>query len=82
MVTASRSRYTDYLEYMNEILQLRNIDQKVVAVVPNINSENQMISPVFSDRIRPLTGDKPKQGIQLKPVMAINSGACPSQFLK
>jgi GT2 family glycosyltransferase len=62
-------------EYMNEIMELQNVDQKVAAVVPNINSENQMISPVFSDRIRPLTGDKPKPGIQVKPVMAINSGA-------
>lgn len=62
-------------EYIKEVMQLQNMDQEIAAVVPKINSENQMISPVFSDKLRPLQGEKPSEGIQEKPVMAINSGS-------
>jgi GT2 family glycosyltransferase len=69
-------------EYFNAILTLDNIPENVVAVVPKINSENTMISPVYSHSLRPLKEERPSPGIQDKPVMAINSGAFVSvQFL-
>lgn len=62
-------------EYFHSILTLDNIPENVVAVVPKINSENTMISPVYSHSLRPLKEERPSPGIQVKPVMAINSGA-------
>jgi glycosyltransferase involved in cell wall biosynthesis len=62
-------------EYFNSILNLSNVPEEVVAVVPKINSENTMISPVFSQSLRPLKEERPSPGIQDRPVMAINSGA-------
>jgi glycosyltransferase involved in cell wall biosynthesis len=62
-------------EYFNSILNLSDIPEKVVAIVPKINSENIMISPVYSDSLRPLKEERPTAGIQDRPVMAINSGA-------
>ena len=38
-------------------------------------SENEMVSPVFANILRPLKSEKPESGIQHTPVMAINSGA-------
>lgn len=62
-------------EYIDKVMNMDEKDKKVAAVVPKINCENQMISPVYSNTLRPLQGDKPAAGIQEKPVMAINSGA-------
>lgn len=63
---------TDYFEM---VMRLDEQDKRIVAVVPKINCENQMISPVYSRTLRPLKGDKPAPGLQETPVMAINSGA-------
>lgn len=62
-------------EYVNKVFKLGEFSKEIAAVVPKIQSENQMISPVFSHSLRPLTEDMPVPGLQEKPVMAINSGA-------
>ncbi len=62
-------------DYVRQIGNLGNFDNSVVTVVPKINYESIMISPVFSDSFRPLKGEKPQPGLQNSPVMAINSGA-------
>jgi glycosyltransferase involved in cell wall biosynthesis len=62
-------------EYMEQVMNLEEKNSHIAAVVPKINSENQLISPVYSHSLRPLQGDKPVPGIQDKAVMAINSGA-------
>ncbi|WHX99996.1 glycosyltransferase [Neobacillus sp. DY30] len=62
-------------EYFNSILNISNVPEEVAAVVPKINSENTMISPVYSNSLRPLKEERPSPGIQDRPVMAINSGA-------
>lgn len=62
-------------EYLLEIDTIDAIDQKVVAVVPQIVSENTIISPVSGDSLRPLSSQRPQAGLQTAPVMAINSGA-------
>jgi glycosyltransferase involved in cell wall biosynthesis len=61
--------------YVNEVMNLPKMAKDVVAVVPSINSENIMISPVYSHTLRPLLEKRPKIGLQEKTVMAINSGA-------
>ena len=61
-------------DYFNEVFNNLEKTKDVAAVVPKINSENTMISPVFSDFLRPLKEDRPLPGLQVKPVMAINSG--------
>ncbi|WML54773.1 glycosyltransferase [Neobacillus sp. PS3-12] len=62
-------------EYTEAVMNCDEQDSSVAAIVPKINSENQMISPIYSHTLRPLQGDKPVPGIQERPVMAINSGA-------
>lgn len=62
-------------EYMEQVMNLEEKNSHIAAVVPKINSENQLISPVYSHSLRPLQGEKPVPGIQDKAVMAINSGA-------
>jgi GT2 family glycosyltransferase len=62
-------------EYIEKFTLLGTFDKSVVAVVPKITFENTMISPVFSNTLRPLKGEKPSTGLQEKPVMAINSGS-------
>jgi GT2 family glycosyltransferase len=61
--------------YMVAVLNLPPLTENIAAVVPIINSEKIMISPVFSGSLRPLQGERPVPGIQEKRVMAINSGA-------
>lgn len=61
--------------YVSEVLNLPEMGTNVVAVVPKINSEDTMISPVYSYSLRPLKEERPKVGLQEQPVMAINSGA-------
>jgi GT2 family glycosyltransferase len=61
--------------YVSEVLNLPEMSANVVAVVPKINSENKMISPVYSNSLRPLKEERPKDGLQEQQVMAINSGA-------
>ncbi|NHM29986.1 glycosyltransferase [Neobacillus terrae] len=66
----------DYFNHViNHVSNLNDINKDIAAVVPKIYSEDIMISPVYSDGIRLIKGDKPNEGIQDKPVMAINSGA-------
>lgn len=62
-------------DYFKQFSLLETLDKNIAAVVPKINYEERMISPVFSNTMRPLQGPMPGPGIQLKPVMAINSGA-------
>ncbi|MBB6447263.1 glycosyltransferase [Bacillus benzoevorans] len=62
-------------DYINRVLHLAEVPEEAAAVVPKINSDHAMISPVYSDTLRPLIGEKPQTGIQEKPVMAINSGS-------
>lgn len=62
-------------EFCDSIFNLNKIDQDIVSVVPKIVSNQVMISPVFSDTLRPLYTQRPKEGIQERPVMAINSAS-------
>nr|WP_263324825.1 glycosyltransferase [Neobacillus sp. Marseille-Q6967] len=62
-------------DYIKQMLDLNGVDESIAAIVPKINSENQMISPVYSHTLRPLQAERPKEGIQDQPIMAINSGA-------
>lgn len=62
-------------DYFAQIPVLDSLEQHIAAVVPKIHCENTLISPVYSDRLRPLQGEKPGTGEQKTPVMAINSGA-------
>jgi GT2 family glycosyltransferase len=62
-------------EYIKQVLDLNERDESVAGVVPKINSAHTMISPVYSDTLRPLQNKRPGEGIQVEPVMAINSGA-------
>jgi len=62
-------------DYFAQLHLLDSFDKNIAAVVPQIHCENQMISPVYSDRLRPLQGERPGTGEQDTPVMAINSGA-------
>ncbi|WP_318507259.1 glycosyltransferase [Bacillus sp. T3] len=62
-------------DYFAQLHLLDSFDKNIAAVVPQIHCENQMISPVYSDRLRPLQGERPGTGEQNTPVMAINSGA-------
>jgi GT2 family glycosyltransferase len=62
-------------DYVAEVLNISDYPEEVAAVVPKINSENTMISPVYSHLLRPLQEERPKSGLQKRPVMAINSGA-------
>jgi GT2 family glycosyltransferase len=61
--------------YVNNVMDLPEMAKDIAAVVPSIRSENTMISPVYSNTLRPLLEESPKIGLQEKPVMAINSGA-------
>ncbi|WP_419955649.1 glycosyltransferase [Neobacillus niacini] len=60
--------------YLHSVFNHLDMPSEVVAVIPKINSENIMISPVVSDSLRPLKEARPVPGLQEKPVMAINSG--------
>ncbi|KAA0548355.1 glycosyltransferase [Bacillus sp. BGMRC 2118] len=62
-------------EYIRTVTNLSEYDTQIAALVPNVMYEGTHISPVYSDTLRPLQGDKPKIGIQSKAIMAINSGA-------
>lgn len=63
------------LEYVEQVMNLDEKNNHIVAVVPKIKNENQMISPVYSNPLRPLQGERPAAGIQVNPVMAFNSGS-------
>jgi len=62
-------------EYLKQIINLNELDESIAGVVPKINSEHTMISPVYSNTLRPLQNERPVEGIQKLPVMAINSGS-------
>lgn len=61
--------------YVDALFNLDHIEKEIVSVVPKVICNDVMISPVFSDTLRPLSIEKPIEGIQEKPVMAINSGS-------
>ncbi|EKN71352.1 glycosyl transferase group 2 family protein [Neobacillus bataviensis LMG 21833] len=62
-------------EYLNQVINHNELDESIASVVPKINSEHTMISPVYSNTLRPLQSKRPVEGIQMLPVMAINSGS-------
>lgn len=62
-------------QYVQQMLEVNEVDRDIAAVVPIISCEGTVISPVYSDTIRPLQQERPKAGVQQKPVMAINSGS-------
>jgi GT2 family glycosyltransferase len=62
-------------QYVQRMLEVKEVDRDIAAVVPIISCEGTVISPVFSDTLRPLQQERPKAGVQQKPVMAINSGS-------
>ncbi|WP_141432898.1 glycosyltransferase [Bacillus sp. 03113] len=62
-------------EYIHQLMNIHASKDKIAAVVPKIWYKDQMISPVYSNSLRPLKEDEPKVGIQNHPVMAINSGS-------
>jgi GT2 family glycosyltransferase len=62
-------------EYVQQMLEVNKVDQDIASVVPIISCEGAVISPVFSDTIRPLQQERPTVGVQQKPIMAINSGS-------
>lgn len=61
--------------YAEKFCSAVEADAAIAAVVPKINSGGTMISPVYSDSLRPLTEKRPQPGVQDTPVMAINSGS-------
>lgn len=62
-------------DYVNQLSNLPQVDPKVAALVPIVKNKNQWISPVYSSTLRPLTGERPKLGINPVPIMGINSGS-------
>jgi hypothetical protein len=56
-------------------MNLGEQNETIAGIVPIVNCEGTIISPVFSHTLRPLKDQKPVVGIQDKPVMAINSGS-------
>lgn len=62
-------------EYMDQMLKNHDVTEEIVAVVPKIITNGIMVSPVYSHSLRPLQTERPVEGIQEKPVMAINSGS-------
>ncbi len=62
-------------EYIDQILKDHDVKEEIVAVVPKIVTNGIMVSPVYSHSLRPLQTERPVEGVQEKPVMAINSGS-------
>ncbi|WP_338449547.1 glycosyltransferase [Niallia oryzisoli] len=62
-------------EYIDLMLKDHDITEEIAAVVPKIMTNGIMVSPVYSHSLRPLQTERPVEGIQEKPVMAINSGS-------
>jgi GT2 family glycosyltransferase len=62
-------------QYVQQMLEVKEVDRDIAAVVPIISCDGTLISPVFSNTLRPLQQDRPLAGVQQKPVMAINSGS-------
>lgn len=62
-------------EFIDTILEIEDLDTDIVSVVPVVYDKGRMISPVYSDSLRPLAVEMPTPGIQVRPVMAINSGS-------
>lgn len=61
--------------YVHSMLNHSIIDKRVVAIVPRVYFNGKLISPVFSNTLRPLESKKPDIGIIAEPIMAVNSGA-------
>jgi len=62
-------------QYVQQMLEVKEVNRDIAAVVPIISCEGTVISPVFSNTLRPLQQDRPLAGVQQNPVMAINSGS-------
>lgn len=83
----SKKNYFDWLllfdhdtelseNYLLEFFSLAtNSDDKVVAIVPQVCSNNILISPLSGNSLSPLLEERPKPGIQNQPITAINSGS-------
>ncbi|MFC4323383.1 glycosyltransferase [Litchfieldia salsa] len=62
-------------EYIEEVLKVDCVDDEVAAIVPMIKNADTIISPLYTGKLRPLLAERPTEGTQAKPVMAINSGS-------
>jgi GT2 family glycosyltransferase len=62
-------------DYITEIFNIYAYPKEVAAIVPKVTNDQTMISPIYSHSLRPLTEDRPGNGLQEQPVMAINSGS-------
>lgn len=63
-------------DYLTEIVKHHDISSDIVLLAPLVKDQNQQISPVFGDSLRPLHKDLPKKNQSYSQmVMVINSGA-------
>ncbi|MBU5363116.1 glycosyltransferase [Enterococcus raffinosus] len=63
-------------DYLTEIVKHHDISSDIVLLAPLVKDQNQQISPVFGDNLRPLHKDLPKKNQSYSQmVMVINSGA-------
>lgn len=60
------------IEFFSVVL---NLDERVVAIVPQVCSNNILVSPLSGNSLSPLLEDRPKPGIHNQPITAINSGS-------
>ena len=63
-------------DYLTELVKYHDISSDIVLLAPLVKDQNQQISPVFGDSLRPLHKDLPKKNqLYSQMVMVINSGA-------
>ena len=63
-------------DYLTELVKYHDISSDIVLLAPLVKDQNQQISPVFGDSLRPLHKDLPKKNQSYSQmVMVINSGA-------
>lgn len=63
-------------DYLTELVEHRDSSPDIVLLAPLVKDQNQQISPVFSDSLRPLHKNLPKKDqLYSQMVMVINSGA-------
>lgn len=61
-------------EYVDYVTVFQEDNRSISAIVPQIFSNDTLISPVSALALRPLKEERPTKGIVSKPIMAINSG--------
>lgn len=64
------------VDYLTELVKHHDISSDIVLLAPLVKDQNQQISPVFGDSLRPLHKDLPKKNrLYSQMIMVINSGA-------